>query len=102
MKQYIGAITTESGYILALGAIYSNNNKWIRWFCPGKINVKDYPRVIAYPTRKEAQNHIRYVLKHGKKIGVFSGISKSKVIEIYPAQNESKRRRSASPTRAQH
>jgi len=80
---FVVAFTTESGYILGLGAISADGMRWIRWFCPGTVNCKDYPRVKAYSTRKEARSHASYVLAHAKKSGVLSHSAKSEVLHVW-------------------
>jgi len=68
---FIVAFTTESGYILGLGAISADGKRWMRLFCPGTVNG-NLPSLKAYKTRNEAKNHARSVLRWAKKNGVLS------------------------------
>lgn len=83
MTRYTPMFLAEQENVIAVGAVMADSSKWVRWFCDWVMNGKDFPRIISYKTRREARNHARAALRWGKREGVFSPETKSKVIEIH-------------------
>ena len=70
--EYI-AFLLENGQPTGVAAIMGDDGKWVRWLRPPFFSKaeKGYPIPITFPNRASAVRHMRDVIRHAKRIGVF-------------------------------